>query len=185
MAAELEVDEIAQPGPGEHHQVMTHAVMLTDGSIRWSTTASRREESEIIAPTPGLDVSAPPLVASAARAIEGLRANCTLPWLAESDVTSIPASIRSEFVTDMTTTHAACTQVQGVHGEWRPHVDDIRVLVTGNNHFGFLNSMFDIEGAGADGGGHLILRPLHVELVSEGAGAAGAAPPAAEPPAAH
>jgi hypothetical protein len=57
----------------------------------------------------------------------------------------------------------SCGEVAKVKGEWRTHIDDIRVLVKGNGHYGFLSSVFNVD----EPGDKLVLSPLHVEVVQD------------------
>ncbi len=167
VAVEMEVGELAQPAPDEHHEVNARVIMLGDKTVRWGTVANRHDKSALQDPTPGLDKSAPVVVEAAARLAKSLAAACTMPWVAASDLSAAPSAVQTEFATDMTATKASCAEVAKVKGEWRPHIDDIRVLVKGNGKFGFLSSIFDVE----QGTQRLVLSPLHAEVLQDGAGA--------------
>ncbi len=168
LATEVELDAVAQPAAGQHHQIAARAIVLPDGTVRWGTAAHRTDESELLQPTPRLDTTAPALVGGVARVVEALRGPCALPWLTDGEVQGLPAHIRHEILPEPGSTHTACTRAAAVHGEWRPHVDDVRVFVRGNNHIGILRSIFDVEGHEADGGTpRLVLSPLHIEVVPE------------------
>jgi hypothetical protein len=140
---------------------------MTDGTVHWGTAAGRQDESALLHPTPGLETNAPGFIAGTARAIDALRGPCSLPWFVASDLPNLPPAIHTELLPDPAATRAACAQVAAVHGEWRTHIDDIRVFVQGNGHLGILSSTFNVEGADTDGGGRLVLGPVHVEIVPE------------------
>ncbi len=168
VAVEMELGELAQPAPDQHHEVNARIIMLGDKTVRYGTVANRHDKSMLQDPTPGLDKSAPAVVEAGTRLSKALAGSCTMPWVAPSDLTAAPAAVKTEFTTDMTATKASCAEVAKVKGEWRTHVDDVRVLVKGNGKFGFLSSVFDVE----QGTQRLVLSPLHAEVLDE----SGAAP---------
>lgn len=183
VGTEVELDAVARPGPGEHYQVMVHALVLPDGRVHWGPASGRRDADESVHPTPGVDRDAPALNASVNRVTEALRTSCSLPWVTEADLTVLPAVLRRELLPEVGTTRAACRLVAGVRGEWRTHFDDLRVFVQGNGHVGILRGTFNVENADTDGGGHLVLAPVHIEVVSgEGDGGAPSAPAAPAAP---
>jgi hypothetical protein len=163
VLVEMEVGELAQPSPSEHHELNARAILLGDNTIRWGTVGGRHEASQGQDPTPGLAASAPAVVEAGMRLTKGMAANCKMPWLAPVDVAQAPPTIQHELITDMTTTQASCAEVAKMKGEWRSHIDDIRVLVKGNGHYGFLSSVFDVE----EPGSRLVLSPLHAEVVQD------------------
>ena len=163
VLVEMELGELAQPSPQEHHEINARAIMLTDGTIRWGTVGSRHEAGELSEPTPGLDKSQPAVVAAGQRLIKALSGDCKLPWLAPSDVAAVPDTLHADLVTDTGATHKSCEEVAKVKGEWRTHIDDIAVLVKGNGHFGYLKSVFDVE----EPGDRLVLSPLHAEVIQD------------------
>jgi hypothetical protein len=164
VLVEMEVGELARPGPQEHHEMNARAILLSDNTVRWGTVGNRHEKSDLQDPTPGLDKSAPAVVEAGTRLIKSLSGPCKMPWLAPSDVSAIPAAVQHELITDMAATQASCGEAAKVKGDWRTHIDDIRVLVKGNGHFGFLASVFDVE----EPGGRLVLSPLHAEVIEDG-----------------
>jgi hypothetical protein len=163
VLVEMEVGELAQPSPSEHHELNARVILLGDNTARWGTVGGRHEASQGQDPTPGLSASAPAVVEAGTRLTQALGGACKMPWLAPADVAAAPANIQKELITDMTTTQKSCAEVAKVKGEWRSHIDDIRVLVKGNNHYGFLSSVFDVE----EPGDKLVLSPLHVEVVQD------------------
>ena len=164
VAVEMEVGLLAQPAPNEHHEVNARVIMLGDKTVRWGTVANRHEKSALQDPTPGLDKSAPAVVEAANRLSKALAGPCTMPWSAPSDLSATPTHIQTEFAADMGATKHSCGEVAKVKGEWRAHIDDIRVLVKGaNGKFGFLSSVFDVE----EPGDKLVLSPLHAEVLDE------------------
>lgn len=163
VLVEMELGELAQPSPEERHEINSRAMMLTDGTVRWGTVGHRHGKDELSEPTPMLEKSAPAVLEAGSRVMKDLGTTCKMPWLAPSDIAEAPKSVQSELVTDMTSTQAACGEVAKVKGEWRPHIDDIRVLVKGNGHYGFLSSVFDVE----EPSGRLVLSPLHVEAIED------------------
>lgn len=162
VLVEMELGELARPSPSEHHELNARAILLGDNTIRWGTIGSRHETSQGQDPTPGLATSAPAVVEAATRLSKAL-GGCKMPWLAPSDVAQVPSSIQHELITDMTATQASCAEGAKVKDEWRAHIDDIRVLVKGNGHYGFLSSVFDVE----QPGDKLVLSPLHAEVVQD------------------
>ncbi|HEX4516066.1 MAG TPA: hypothetical protein VGH87_27615 [Polyangiaceae bacterium] len=164
VAVEMEVGLLAQPAPNEHHEVNARVIMLGDKTVRWGTVGSRHETSALQDPTPGLDKSAPTVVEAANRLSKALAGPCTMPWAAMSDLSAAPTHIQTEFSTDMGATKHSCGEVAKVKGEWRAHIDDVRVLVKGTNgKYGFLSSVFDVE----EPGDKLVLSPLHAEVLDE------------------
>lgn len=163
VAVEMELGLLARPAPNEHHEVNARVIMLGDKTVRWGTVGSRHETSALQDPTPGLDKSAPAVVESAGRLATALKGNCTMPWAAPSDLSAAPAHVQTEFSTDMGVTKSSCAEVAKVKGEWRPHIDDVRVLVKGNGKFGYLSSVFDVE----EPGDKLVLSPLHAEVLDD------------------
>jgi hypothetical protein len=163
VSVEMELGLLARPAPNEHHEVNARVIMLGDKTVRWGTVGSRHETSALQDPTPGLDKSAPAVVESAARLATALKGDCKMPWTAPTDLTAAPAHVQTEFSTDMGTTKASCTEVAKVKGEWRAHIDDVRVLVKGNGKFGYLSSVFDVE----EPGDKLVLSPLHAEVLDD------------------
>ena len=164
VLVEMELGEIAQPTPNEYHEVNARAIMLTDGTVRWGTVGARSAtQGELSSPTPGIDKSAPVVVDAGKRLIKALSSDCKLPWLAPADVAQIHEGLHADLITDMTHTQGSCAEVAKVKGEWRTHIDDIRVLVKGNGHYGFLSSVFDVE----EPGERLVLAPLHAEVVED------------------
>jgi hypothetical protein len=163
VLVEMELGEIAQPSPSEHHEINARAIMLADNTVRWGTIGNRHETAQMQDPTPGLDKSAPAAVEAGSRLMKALSSGCKMPWLAPSDVAQVPQSIQRELVTDVTHTTMSCGEVAKVKGEWRTHIDDIRVLVKGNGHYGFLSSVFNVD----EPGDKLVLSPLHVEVVQD------------------
>jgi hypothetical protein len=164
VAVEMEVSELAQPSPDEHHHVNGRLIMLGDKTVRWGTVAHRHDTSSMQDPTPGLDKSAPAVVEAANRLAKSLAGPCTMPWAAPSDLSAAPTHVQTEFATDMTATKESCAKVAKVKGEWRAHIDDVRVLVKGaNGKFGFLSSVFDVE----QGTLRLVLSPLHAEVLND------------------
>ncbi len=168
IATEVELQAIAQPEPGHHHQLSAIAIVLPNGDVRWGTAAHRHDTSEQTQPTPFLDHTAPALANGIARVIEALRGSCQLPWLSDTEIQSLPAHIRTEVLPDAGATHAACARAAEVHGEWRPHVNEVRVFVRGNNHVGILRSAFDVENPeGPAASARLVLSPVHIEVLPE------------------
>lgn len=163
VAVEMEVGLLARPAPNEHHEVNARVIMLGDKTVRWGTVGSRHETSALQDPTPGLDKSAPAVVEAAGRLATALKGDCKMPWTAPTDLSAAPAHVQTEFSTDMGTTKASCGDVAKVKGEWRAHIDDIRVLVKGNGKFGYLSSVFDVE----EPGDKLVLSPLHAEVLDD------------------
>ncbi len=164
VAVEMEVGLLAQPAPNEHHEVNARVIMLGDKTVRWGTVGSRHETSALQDPTPGLDKSAAVVVEAANRLSKALAGPCTMPWAAPPDLSATPAHIQTEFSTDMGATKHSCAEVAKVKGEWRAHIDDVRVLVKGTNgKYGFLSSVFDVE----EPGDKLVLSPLHAEVLDD------------------
>jgi hypothetical protein len=163
VAVEMELGLLARPAPNEHHEVNARVIMLGDKTVRWGTVGNRHETSALQDPTPGLDKSAPVVVESAARLATALKGNCMMPWAAPSDLSTAPAHVQTEFSTDMGVTKTSCGEVAKVKGEWRAHIDDVRVLVKGNGKFGYLSSVFDVE----EPGDKLVLSPLHAEVLDD------------------
>jgi hypothetical protein len=163
VAVEMELGLLARPAPNEHHEVNARVIMLGDKTVRWGTVGSRHETSALQDPTPGLDKSATAVVESAGRLATALKGACAMPWTAPTDLSAAPAHVQTEFSTDMGVTKASCTEVAKVKGEWRAHIDDVRVLVKGNGKFGFLSSVFDVE----EPGDKLVLSPLHAEVLDD------------------
>jgi len=163
VAVEMELGLLARPAPNEHHEVNARVILLGDKTVRWGTVGSRHETSALQDPTPGLDKSAPAVVEAAGRLATALKGDCKMPWTAPTDLSAAPAHVQTEFSTDMGTTKASCTEVAKVKGEWRAHIDDVRVLVKGNGKFGYLSSVFDVE----EPGDKLVLSPLHAEVLDD------------------
>ncbi len=163
VAVEMELGELAQPAPDQHHEVNARVIMLGDKTVRWGTVANRQDKTTLQEPTPGLDKSAPAVVEAGSRLSKALAASCTMPWVAPSNLSAAPPAVQTEFTTDMTATKASCAEVAKVKGEWRTHIDDVRVLVKGNGKFGFLSSVFDVE----QGTQRLVLSPLHAEVLDD------------------
>ncbi len=163
VAVEMELGELAQPAPDQHHEVNARIILLADKTVRYGTVANRHEKTALQDPTPGLDKSAPAVVEAGGRLSKALAASCTMPWVAPSDLATAPPAVQKEFTTDMAATKASCAEVAKVKGDWRTHIDDVRVLVKGNGKFGFLSSVFDVE----QGTQRLVLSPLHAELLND------------------
>jgi hypothetical protein len=163
VLVDMEIGELAQPSPSEHHEINGNAVMLADGTVRWGTAGSRHAAGELAEPTPGVEKSAPAAVEAGGRLIKALATSCKMPWLAPSDIAQAPENVQKDLMTDVATTKTTCGEVAKVKADWRTHIDDIRVLVKGNGHFGFLSSVFGVD----QPGDKLVLSPLHAEVLED------------------
>jgi hypothetical protein len=163
VLVDMELGELAQPSPSEHHEINGSAIMLTDGTIRWGTAGSRHATSELAEPTPGVEKSAPAASEAGGRLIKALGTSCKMPWLAPSDLAQVPEGVQKDLITDVGATKTTCGEVAKVKADWRTHIDDVRVLVKGNGHFGFLSSVFGVD----EPGDKLVLSPLHAEVLED------------------
>ncbi len=142
LAVAVEIEGIA-PQQG---RIRTGVMVFPDGRVRWHRFTVRpgttySEPSDLGA----LSGQAPALAPMAARTIDTMRSSCSLPTVTLADVPWAPPSAQGEILQGGVQLAVACAQLRAMPFTFFPRVDDMTLIVRGNNNIYQIRSGFEVR----------------------------------------
>ncbi len=144
VAVELEAVATQMTGGG---YIRSLVLVYPDGRVRWGEL-SYRSERPYVQGTPAATLSAiaPPLYIQYTRMLEALGGACNLPMIGFADVANFPPSQQARALRDVASQPSVCMQFRSAgQMPWNPRIDDISVIVRGNNQWSMIRSSFDLS----------------------------------------